>query len=253
MCHFRLGLRCYDSYCGTSALTSSRFRFRMPGSLPWSQYNGNERHDGQSPFASSTELSNASVLFSFDSSSLAPGCVVGSASMLYCVCGSIVVCSVDGMTGSLRWHNSLMNDTLFNMPALSSNGSALFVVDQSGRLFALSTDSGALLWSGVVPNWIVSDMFFDSYFGTMTVGSDNTLYLLAPSRVVRALDGWSGTQKWSTTLGGSGISFVLPLPAIDGGIAYIGFGDSITALNITTGTTSRTSSCVKWESTTMEW
>ena len=167
---------------------------------------------------------------------MAPGCVVDAAGTLYFVCDDQFVCAVDGVSGMARWqHRAVFGRPLANMPALSPDGSTLFVVDRFGGVAALATATGQFGWFNSIPNWFMSDRWEDVFIGGLTVGSDNTLYFLASDHVVHALDGWSGTQKWTATLGGDDFARYAS-PAIgDAGIAYFGFGGTVTALNATTG------------------
>ena len=127
--------------------------------------------------------------------------------------------------GTKRW-SFVTGDDVDSSPALSPDGSMLYVGSRDNHLYAVDAASGKKKWSFATKQAVVSGPAVSSDGSTVYVGSlDSSLY---------AIDAASGKQKWSLATGGR----ILSNPALssDGSTVYVGsFDDNLYAVDAASG------------------
>ncbi|MFO7741488.1 MAG: PQQ-binding-like beta-propeller repeat protein [Anaerolineae bacterium] len=104
------------------------------------------------------------------------------------------VCALNAASGEARWHKSLVNDQNQPVPvragpAVSQDGSQLFVSAENGTLYALDTSDGLVEWSRAAEGRGLSE----------PVVSDQLVYqsLILSTPRIRALQVEDGREAWA--------------------------------------------------------
>lgn len=118
-------------------------------------------------------------------------------------------------TGTLLWKYPNVTNGLglfSSSPALSADGTVLYIGCFDGNTYALNVADGSLKWSYTT----------NATESSPAVGSDGTIYIGATNSKLYALNP-NGTLKWSATTG----SLIKSSPSVaPNGIVYIGSGDN---------------------------
>ena len=103
----------------------------------------------------------------------------------------------------------------------------VYAGSDDGNVYALNATSGAKLWSSTVGNGTLSSPAVDG--GVVYVGSsDDNIY---------ALNAANGVKLWNYTIGGS-----VDSPVVVNGVLYVGGGDSVYALRVSSSSPASPSS-----------
>jgi outer membrane protein assembly factor BamB len=170
--------------------------------------------------------------------------------------------AVDVHSGTSLWTWALPSGAALNAPAIDTGYSRVFVGASDGTLSAVSTNTGKTIWS---------DSLGSNVFGPVL--GTGKIYVATSAGVVEAISEGSGKKVWSKTLGhpvtgapaldptakmlfvgesngdvkelslsgtvqwthSTGSAAVATPPVVGGGDVYVGAGDSMYALNESTG------------------
>lgn len=165
------------------------------------------------------------------------GMVVGSAAIS--PDGSVLVGSQDGKlycldsgAGKLRW-SLPTTGPIRSSVGIGANGTA-YVAADGGVLFGVDIATGAKRWETPIPGYGTG---FVEYYGDTTaspvVGPDGTVYLGSDTGRFYALDGDTGSIKWTRDLSGP---ILWSAALIADGTLYVGCGSFLYALDSATAT-----------------
>ncbi len=127
-------------------------------------------------------------------------------------------------TGTTKW-SSATSGKVSSSPAISYDGTMLFVGSEDNNFYAFTITTGGKKWSYTTTASIVS---------SPVVGSDGMVYIGSTDKTLRAFKPDGSTVKWTLTLGGAIVS--TPALASDGTL-IVGCNDfKVYAFDSTTGT-----------------
>ncbi len=132
--------------------------------------------------------SNLQWTYSSEGESWAQPVIDNECECLYLSSMEHTVYAIDPVSGSQIWQSPQLGGSVVGTPAISEQG-VLYVGTFGGKLFALDTKDGSILWEFTTEGWIWSGPALDDgilYFGDL----DGYFY---------AVDAQAGTQKWRLT------------------------------------------------------
>jgi outer membrane protein assembly factor BamB len=131
---------------------------------------------------------NRQWVFSSEGESWAQPVNNGDCECLYLSSMEHTVYAVDPTTGSQIWQSPQLDGSVVGSPAVSETGT-LYVGTFGGKLFALDSQDGSILWEFTSEGWIWSGPALD----------DSTLYFGDLAGYFYAVDAANGTQIWQLT------------------------------------------------------
>jgi hypothetical protein len=127
------------------------------------------------------------------------------------------------------WPYFITNNDVSSRPVLSQDGSALYVVTDTGNLYAINPATGAQIWSNLSAIAGNTD-FIDPAVWKSGASADGTIYAADQDGDLYAFNPATGSQKWQKSLTGA-ITYSSPAVGPDGTI-YIGTdGNRVYAIN----------------------
>ena len=131
--------------------------------------------------------------------------------------GSVIAIKPDG---SFKWQTPQLSDWVVSSPAVSTDGSTVYVGCWNGKLYAFNAGTGVQRWE------------FDTHFSiansSPAIGPDGTIYVGAGDNALHAIS-TSGTEIWSHPVG----NVVDSSPAVgpDGAIYFGSADNNVYAVN----------------------
>ncbi len=171
----------------------------------------------------------------FEESGAIGGGVSFDQGILYVASAYGDVKALDARTGTINWSTSI-GVPLRGAPTISSGRA--FVLSHNNQLFALSTETGEVLW-----NHVGIQEAAGLVVGASTAVSNNTVVVPYTSGEIYALRPENGRVAWSDSLSRTGrltamseVSDIAGLPVIDQNLAIIvGRGGRMAAIDIRSG------------------